>query len=67
MVRSNAPDGRGSALTDNELTRLIRAWLGNRGVWEALPGAGPTVSVPATGADVDRYVNAYGDLLAELR
>jgi len=55
------------ALTNNELTRLIRAWLGNRGVWEALPGAGPTVTVPATGADVDRYVNAYGKLLGELR
>src|SRR5215471_11959909 len=54
------------ALTNNELTRLIRAWLGNRGVWEALPGAGPTVSVPATGVDVDRYVNAYGELLAQL-
>ena len=27
------------ALTDNELTRLIRAWLANRGIWEALPGA----------------------------
>jgi glutamate-1-semialdehyde 2,1-aminomutase len=55
------------ALTDNELTRLIRIWLGNRGIWEALPGAGPTVPVPATPADVDRYVNAYGELLAQLR
>ena len=55
------------ALTDKELTRLIRAWLGNRGVWEALPGAGPTVPVPATSADVDRYVNAYGELIAQLR
>ena len=55
------------ALTDNELTRLIRAWLANRGIWEALPGAGPTISVPATSADVARYINAYGDLLAQLR
>ena len=46
------------ALTDNELTRLIRAWLGNRGIWEALPGAGPTTPVPATSTDVARYVNA---------
>ena len=55
------------ALTDNELTRLIRAWLANRGIWEALPGAGPTACVPAARADVDRYVNAYGELLAQLR
>ncbi len=55
------------ALTDNELTRLIRAWLANRGIWEALPGAGPTTAVPATSTDVARYVNAYGELLAQLR
>src|SRR5215813_3529463 len=55
------------ALTDGQLTRLVRIWLANRGIWEALPGAGPTVPVPATRADVDRYVNAYGELLAELR
>jgi glutamate-1-semialdehyde 2,1-aminomutase len=55
------------ALTDGQLTRLVRVWLANRGVWEALPGAGPTVPVPATRADVDRYVSAYGELLAELR
>jgi glutamate-1-semialdehyde 2,1-aminomutase len=54
------------ALTDGELTRLIRIWLANRGVWEALPGAGPTVPVPATRADVARYLEAYGELLAEL-
>ena len=54
-------------LTDDLLTRLIRIWLANRGVWEALPGAGPTVTVPATRADVARYLDAYGELLAELR
>ncbi|HEV3292778.1 MAG TPA: aminotransferase class III-fold pyridoxal phosphate-dependent enzyme, partial [Streptosporangiaceae bacterium] len=55
------------ALTDSQLTDLIRIWLANRGIWEALPGAGPTVPVPATAADVARYVSAYGELLAELR
>jgi glutamate-1-semialdehyde 2,1-aminomutase len=55
------------ALTDEMLTRLIRIWLANRGIWEALPGAGPTACVPAARADVDRYLNAYGELLAELR
>jgi len=55
------------ALTDDQLTRLIRIWLANRGVWEALPGAGPTVPVPATRADVARYVEAYTELLTQLR
>src|SRR5215470_12174349 len=55
------------ALTDDMLTRLIRIWLANRGIWEALPGAGPTACVPAARADVDRYVNVYGELLAQLR
>jgi glutamate-1-semialdehyde 2,1-aminomutase len=55
------------ALTDDLLTRLIRVWLANRGVWEGLPGAGPTVPVPASRADVARYLTAYGELLAEIR
>jgi glutamate-1-semialdehyde 2,1-aminomutase len=55
------------ALADDLVTRLIRIWLANRGVWEALPGAGPTVPIPATPADVDRYVEAYAELLASLR
>jgi glutamate-1-semialdehyde 2,1-aminomutase len=45
----------------------VRIWLANRGIWEALPGAGPTVPVPAGRGDVNRYVNAYAELLAELR
>src|SRR5215469_4656216 len=52
------------ALTDDLLTRLIRVWLANRGIWEALPGAGPTVPLPATRDDVGRYLSAYGELLA---
>jgi glutamate-1-semialdehyde 2,1-aminomutase len=55
------------ALTDDPLTRLVRIWLANRGIWEALPGAGPTVPVPAARADVTRYLNAYAELLAGLR
>jgi glutamate-1-semialdehyde 2,1-aminomutase len=54
------------ALTDGQLTRLIRVWLANRGIWEALPGAGPTVPIPATPADVSRYIAAYAGLLTEL-
>ena len=55
------------ALTDPLLTRLIRIWLANRGIWDALPGAGPTVPVPATRADVARYLQACAELLAQLR
>jgi len=55
------------ALTDDLLTRLVRVWLANRGIWEALPGAGPTTPIPATRDDVARYLSAYGELLAELR
>lgn len=55
-----------AALLDHDLTRLLRIWMANRGIWDALPGAGPTVPVPATAADVDRYVEAYGELLLRL-
>ncbi|HYX11712.1 MAG TPA: aminotransferase class III-fold pyridoxal phosphate-dependent enzyme, partial [Candidatus Acidoferrum sp.] len=54
------------AMTDPELTRLLRIWMANRGIWEALPGAGPTVPVPADDADVDRYLTAYTELLVAL-
>ena len=62
----SAPPTQAHALTDDQLTRLIRIWLANRGVWQVLPGAGPTVPVPATRADVARYVEDYTELLAEL-
>lgn len=38
----------------------------NRGIWDALPGAGPTVPVPAVQADVERYIEAYAELLRAL-
>ena len=51
------------ALRDRLLTSTLRIWMANRGVWEALPGAGPTMAVPAGTADVDRYLDAYGSFL----
>ena len=54
------------AVHDELLVRLIRIWLANRGVWEAIVGAGPVVPVPATDEDVDAYVGAFGSLLDEL-
>jgi glutamate-1-semialdehyde 2,1-aminomutase len=67
VVRTTtAHGGRGLLPHDGELTRLLRTWLANRGIWEALAGAGPTVPVPATHAEVDRYLQAYAELLETL-
>ncbi len=60
----NAAEARESE--DRQLVNVLRVYLANRGVWEAIPGAGPTVSVPATEGDVDLYVQAFGELLTEL-
>ena len=54
------------ACRDDLLVRLIRIWLANRGVWEAIVGAGPVVAVPATDADVDAYLAGWGSLLDAL-
>jgi glutamate-1-semialdehyde 2,1-aminomutase len=51
---------------DVPLRRLARVYLANRGVWDAIVGAGPTCSVAATDDDVDAYVTAYADLVGEL-
>jgi len=54
------------ACQDDLLTRLIRIWLANRGVWEAIVGAGPVCSVPAGDEDVDAYLAAWDGLLERL-
>ena len=51
---------------DVPLRRLMRVYFANRGVWDAIVGAGPTCSVAATDDDVDAYLAAFADLLAEL-
>jgi len=51
---------------DVPLRRLTRVYLANRGVWDAIVGAGPTCSVPATTEDVESYVGAFGELVGEL-
>ena len=60
----NGAEGRAAA--DELLTRLIRVWLANRGVWEAIVGAGPVCPVPATDADVDSYLAGWDSLLDAL-
>ncbi len=54
------------AAKDILLTLTARVYLANRGVWEAIVGAGPTCAVPATEDDVDRYLGAYEALIGEL-
>ncbi len=54
------------AAMDVPLRRLVRVYLANRGVWEAIVGAGPTCSVAADEAGVDAYVAALDELLDEL-
>ena len=51
---------------DIPLRRLMRVYLANRGIWEAIVGAGPTCSVAATDADVDAYVAAFSELVDEI-
>jgi glutamate-1-semialdehyde aminotransferase len=51
---------------DVPLRRLLRVYLANRGVWDAIVGAGPTCSVAASDDDVDAYLAAFADLMGEL-
>ncbi|HET7899857.1 MAG TPA: aminotransferase class III-fold pyridoxal phosphate-dependent enzyme, partial [Candidatus Nanopelagicales bacterium] len=51
---------------DVPLRRLSRVYLANRGVWDALVGAGPTMGTAATDADVDLYVDVTAALLDEV-
>jgi glutamate-1-semialdehyde 2,1-aminomutase len=60
----NGAEGRAAA--DELLTRLIRVWLANRGVWEAIVGAGPVCPIPATDEDVDAYLAGWDSLLEAL-
>jgi glutamate-1-semialdehyde 2,1-aminomutase len=65
---SAMPRDAREALThlDVPLRRTMRVYFANRGVWDAIVGAGPTCSIPADQDDVDRYVAAYSELLSEL-
>lgn len=60
----NATEARRSH--DTELYRLLRLFMVNRGVWEAMEWAGPAVSTPASGEDIDRYLGVLADLIEEL-
>jgi glutamate-1-semialdehyde 2,1-aminomutase len=51
---------------DVPLRKLLRVYLANRGVWDAIVGAGPTCCVAASNEDVDAYLAAFADLVGEL-
>jgi len=48
------------------LNGLLRLYLANRGVWEAIETAGPAMSVAATEADVALYLGAFGAFVGDL-
>jgi glutamate-1-semialdehyde aminotransferase len=50
---------------DPNLRALIRVWMANRGIWESGWWLGPTVSVAHTEPDVDNFVEAFGQFLAD--
>jgi glutamate-1-semialdehyde 2,1-aminomutase len=54
------------AAHDPELYRLLRLFMANRGVWEAMEWAGPAVSVAATDGDIARYLEILDELVGEL-
>jgi len=57
-----------SRSADFDLNRLQRIYFANRGVWEAVATAGPTVPLCATGKDIDLYgdvLNAWLDEIVE--
>jgi glutamate-1-semialdehyde 2,1-aminomutase len=49
-----------------ELNALLRLYLANRGVWEAISTAGPAMSVEAGEADVQTYLAAFREFTVEV-
>jgi glutamate-1-semialdehyde 2,1-aminomutase len=49
-----------------ELNSLLRLYLANRGIWEAISTAGPAMSVAATDDDVAAYLAAFGEFVREV-
>ena len=55
-----------SRAADFGLNRLHRVYLANRGIWEAIVTAGPAVSFAAERSDIDRYLEAFEQLVAAI-
>ncbi len=54
------------ALADPALYGLIRIWMANRGVWESIASAGPTVSFAMDDSDIDFYLAHFRELARTL-
>ena len=63
LPRNNA---EAEAAADPELRDLMRVYMANRGVWEAVFSASPAVSLAATEADVGLYLEVLDACLSEL-
>lgn len=63
LPRTNA---EAQAAADPELRDLMRVYMANRGVWEAIYSASPAVSFAAEEADIDFYLSVYEACLDEL-
>ena len=58
------PEAR--SLADPALYHLIRIWMANRGVWESIASAGPTVSFAMDDSDIDFYLAHFRELARTL-
>lgn len=63
-VPRTGADGFASVLL--VLSDARKVFLANRGVWDAIATAGPSVSFAADEGDIDRYLAAAGEFLDEL-
>lgn len=51
---------------DPLLADCQRIFMANRGIWEAITTAGPTVSIAASKSDVDFYLGVFEQFLSTL-
>jgi glutamate-1-semialdehyde aminotransferase len=51
---------------DTEMIDARRAFMANRGIWDAVVSAGPQVSFAHAAADIDRYVTLADAFLGEI-
>ena len=54
------------AAANDALRELMRVYMANRGVWEAVFSASPAVSLAANDSDVELYLSVYEACLEEL-
>jgi glutamate-1-semialdehyde 2,1-aminomutase len=52
---------------DADLIGARKLFMANRGIWDAMPTAGPQVSFVHTEAEIDVYIGHAGDFLNSVR